>query len=305
MSSNVITNTEESAGPDTGLVKAFVELAKPRISVMVLLTVAVAGLVSLPQAVTGSGWKLVHAMWGLFLVSASGCALNQYLERYVDWLMPRTAKRPLPDLRLSAVQVAVFGAVTFGAGMAWMIALVNWQSAVIAGVNWLLYVWIYTPLKLRTWLNTYVGAVAGALPVLIGSTAVCDGKMTAAAWLLFAVLFLWQFPHFMAIAWLYREDYRMAGVRMATTVDETGKLAGRHALVFAILLLPVIMVSVWPDSLVAAVVWVLGLALGLWYLKSSWVFWQHTDETNSRRLFRVSLLYLTGYLILLSISAIF
>lgn len=304
VATNVISATDEIADPTIGLVRCYVELAKPRISIMVLLTVAVAGLVSLPQAVAGSGWQLVHAMIGLLLVSASGCALNQYLERYVDWLMLRTSKRPLPAQRLSAVQVAVFGAVTFGVGVAWLIALVNWQTALVAGINWIIYVWIYTPLKLRSWLNTYVGAVAGALPVLIGSTAVCAGHITLGAWLLFAVLFIWQFPHFMAIAWLYRGEYADAGVRMATTVDATGKLAGWHALVFCLMLFPVTIAAIWPANLVEGVLLTLALGLAVWYLKAAIVFWKKTDTATSRRLFRVSLGYLTAYLALLSIWAL-
>lgn len=271
---------------------------------MVLLTVAVAGLVSLPYAISGSGWKLIHAMIGLLMVSASGCALNQYLERYVDWLMLRTSKRPLPDLRLTALQVAVFGAVTFGIGMAWLIELTNWQTATIAGINWVLYVWIYTPLKLKSWLNTYVGAVAGALPVVIGSTAVCDGQITLNAWLLFAVLFIWQFPHFMAIAWLYRHEYRDAGVRMATTVDDTGKLAGWHAVVFSVALFPVTLFAIWPYNIWAILLLGLAIWLAIRYLKASIQFLKKTDTANARSLFRVSLVYLTAYLFVLAIWAL-
>ena len=304
VATNIISATDEPTDQAVGLVRSYVELAKPRISIMVLLTVAVAGLVSLPQTVAGSGWQLVHAMIGLLLISGSGCALNQYLERYVDWMMVRTCKRPLPAQRLSSVQVAVFGAVTFGIGLAWLIALVNWQTALIAGGNWILYVWIYTPLKLRSWLNTYVGAVAGGLPVLIGSTAVCDGQVTLGAWLLFAVLFIWQFPHFMAIAWLYRGEYADAGIRMATTVDATGKLAGRHALAFCLMLFPVTVAAIWPANLINVVLLILALGLAVWYLKAAVVFWKKTDTVTSRRLFRVSLGYLTAYLALLSICAL-
>jgi len=271
---------------------------------MVLLTVAVAGLVSLPYAASGSGWKLIHAMIGLLMVSASGCALNQYLERYVDWLMLRTSKRPLPDLRLTSLQVAVFGAVTFGMGMAWLIALTNWQTATVAGINWILYVWIYTPLKLRTWLNTYVGAIAGALPVVIGSTAVCEGQITLNAWLLFAVLFIWQFPHFMAIAWLYRHEYQEAGVKMATTVDASGQLAGRHAVVFSLALFPITLFAIWPYNVWAIILLSLAIWLAVRYLKASIQFLKQADTANARSLFRVSLVYLTAYLFVLSIWAL-
>lgn len=304
MTTNAIATSDDSIVPTAGLTRSLVELSKPRISIMVLLTVAVAGLVSLPYAISGSGWKLIHAMIGLLMVSASGCALNQYLERYVDWLMLRTSKRPLPDLRLTALQVAVFGAVTFGIGMAWLIELTNWQTATIAGINWVLYVWIYTPLKLKSWLNTYVGAVAGALPVVIGSTAVCDGQITLNAWLLFAVLFIWQFPHFMAIAWLYRHEYRDAGVRMATTVDDTGKLAGWHAVVFSVALFPVTLFAIWPYNIWAILLLGLAIWLAIRYLKASIQFLKKTDTANARSLFRVSLVYLTAYLFVLSIWAL-
>jgi len=314
VTTNLATDSANPAVPETArhfdrsTVRDFLELAKARISVMVVLTVAVAGLISLPIALPGTGWTLVHAMLGLMFVSASGCAFNQYLERYVDWLMPRTAKRPLPAQRLSALQVAVFGAVTFGIGMAWLIALTNWQSAAIAAVNWFIYVWVYTPLKLRTWLNTYVGAVAGGLPILIGSTAVSDGAISVGAWLLFAVLFLWQFPHFMAIAWLYRADYRAANVKMATTVDDSGRLAAWHAVLFAIALIPLtayamVQASGLPLVLSGSLLLLVTVLLGAWYLQASIQFAKQVNVANSKRLFRVSLVYLTAYLVLVSLAA--
>lgn len=275
-------------------------LSKPRISVMVLLTVAVAGLISAPPEARLV--PLLHAMFGLLLVSASGCAINQYLERYVDWLMPRTAKRPLPDQRLTATQVAVFGAVTLGVGLTWLVTLVNWQSAVVAAATWIVYVAIYTPLKPRTWLNTFVGAVAGALPVLIGSTAMVDGQLTVAAWLLFAVLYIWQFPHFMAIAWLYREDYLAGKLRMASTESDSRALTGRVATLFAVILIPLTALAMWPATAWQVVMLVLTLLLGFWYLAAARQFQKQVGDIRARRLFRVSLLYLPGYLTLLSLA---
>lgn len=162
------TPTSETARP--GVIRDFLTLAKPRISVMVLFTVAVSGLIS---------WQpgaelpvLIHTMIGLLLISASGCAVNQYLERYVDWLMPRTAERPLPARRLSAIQVALFGTITMGMGTAWLWALANWEALAVSVASWLVYVAIYTPMKAKTWLNTFVGAVSGAMPVLSGIVAV-------------------------------------------------------------------------------------------------------------------------------------
>ena len=294
-----------SSRPSAGLlalVKDFVILSKPRISVMVLLTVAVAGWISKSSSI--ATWPLIHGMIGLFFVSASGCALNQYLERYVDWLMPRTAKRPLPDDRLTATQVAVFGAITFGFGIGYLWMLTNWQTAAIAGGTWVLYVWIYTPLKAITWLNTYVGAVAGAAPVFIGSTSVMDGTITTATWALFGVLYIWQFPHFMAIAWLYREDYELGGLKMVTRHDPQGIRTGWHAVIFAVLLLPLLAFSSWSTHPLGIAILLVNLALGGYYVLVSHRFNQSTNDVTARKLFRYSLLFLPCYLALLSLAEI-
>lgn len=316
MTSNSIVESTEAAGElvessevqTPSMLRDFIELSKPRISVMVLLTVAVAGLVSAPAVANLT--TLIHGMIGLLLVSASGCALNQYLERYVDWLMPRTAKRPLPDQRLTSVQVASFGAITFGVGIAYLLALTNWQTALVAGSTWFLYVWVYTPLKPRTWLNTYVGAVAGAMPVLIGSTAIADGLISLNAWLLFTVLYIWQFPHFMAIAWLYRGDYEDGGLKMITIDDPSGKRTAWHANSFAFLLLPLTVFALYPTIVSDGTNWIAGgvvLALGLmaavWYLVASIRFSGTQNEATARKLFRVSLMYLPIYLVLVSIAS--
>ncbi len=284
------------------MIQDFFVLAKPRISVMVLFTVAVAGVVSYSE--TGQALSLAHAMIGLLLVSASGCAVNQYLERFVDWSMPRTANRPLPDRRLTSLQVALFGAVTLGVGLAWMWTLANWQSALIAALSWMLYVCIYTPMKPRTWLNTFVGAVAGALPVLVGSTAVTQGQITFAAWMLFAVLYIWQFPHFMAIAWIFREDYRQGKLRMASTESHAEWLTGWIAILFAIALLPATLVSLWPTGILQGILCLVGMALGVGYLIMSIRFGRNVNDENARRLFRVSLVYLPLYLLALTMSAL-
>jgi protoheme IX farnesyltransferase len=292
-----------------GMIRDFIELAKPRISVMVLLTVAVAGFISFGQSTSpdevNPGMTLVNAMIGLLFVSASGCAVNQYVERYVDWLMPRTADRPLPGQRLSAGQVALFGAVTAGVGIAWLWTLVNWQTMAVAASSWVLYVCIYTPMKPRTWLNTFVGAVAGALPVLVGSTAVTGGQITFAASMLFAVLYIWQFPHFMAISWLYRDDYRRGQLRMASTETHAETLTGRVAVIFALALLPVMAISLWPAGILQGFLFSGALALGVWYLLASWQFANAVDDQTARYLFRVSLVYLPLYLVALTVSAWF
>ncbi len=302
-SNRVTAESLGKTGTRSESLRQFLVLAKPRIALMVLLTVAVAGLISSSGLIDTS--RMLHAMIGLLLVTASGCALNQYLERYVDWLMPRTAKRPLPDQKLSAVQVASFGAVSFGVGIAYLWTLVNWQAAALAATTWVVYVWLYTPLKARSWLNTYVGAVAGAMPVLVGSAAVSDGSVTWPAWLLFTVLYIWQFPHFMAIAWLYREDYRLANLQMVTSGDAAARRTGWHAIVFSVLLIPVTLLALWPEQWWGAGLSVIGGIFGLWYVLASARFARRPNDFTARRLFRVSLLYLPVYLVLLSISARF
>jgi protoheme IX farnesyltransferase len=236
----------------------------------------------------------------MFLVAASGNAINMYLERYTDPLMARTARRPLPDRRLSALDVMNFGAITFGAGVSYLLTTLNWQTALCAVVTWVLYVLVYTPMKTRTWLNTEVGAVAGALPIFSGALAT-TGTLNWQAWGFFLVLLFWQFPHFMAIAWLYREQYANGGLKMLTVVDPTGRRAGRKAVVTC--------VSTWLVSLMPVALlgnswqgWVFALlatAAGAFYLQASIRFQRETTEPNARRLLRVSVLYLPLYMLLL------
>ena len=182
----------------------FVELTKPRIVMLELVTVVVAAHLAAPRGV--DAWVLCHAVAGAALVAASAGAFNQWLEAATDARMLRTAGRPLPAGRLAAWQVVLFGLVTLAAGASELLWFVNPLATGAAIATWLIYVVLYTPLKTRTPLNTAVGAVSGALPILIGWTAT-GAAVDMRAWALVAVMFLWQFPHFMAIAWLYREDY--------------------------------------------------------------------------------------------------
>jgi protoheme IX farnesyltransferase len=290
------TLAKTKVGALVSVTREYIELIKPRISAMVVLTVLVAGFLSYTS---GSLGAIVCAAIGVALVAASGSAWNQYLERYSDFLMPRTAKRPLPRQSLTAGQVAVFGAVTFGVGMAWLLTLVNWTAGMLGLATWILYVWVYTPLKPRTWWNTAVGAVAGAMPILVGAAA-C-GWISPLAWLFFGVLFLWQFPHFMAIAWLYRADYAMGGLKMVTVVDPTGRLAGWHAMVTAIALFPATLATLlWLPGIVAGAIYgVAVVVLNAWYLVASVQFAREPGESSARRLMRVSLVYLPLYMLVL------
>ena len=292
---------------ETSRVSTFLELAKLRITVMVLVTFIVAA------ALSAQGLPNLSLMFfgsiGMLFVAASGNAMNMYIERYSDFLMPRTANRPLPAKRLEASEVAIFGAATIGIGTAILLVTVNWQTAVCGLANWVLYVMIYTPMKRKHWLNTEVGAIAGAMPILMGSlattgTATTSPTITLSAWLFFAVLVLWQFPHFMAIAWKYRHQYEAGGLKMLTNIDPTGRRAGRKAVVTAVLL---IIVSVIPaielQTIFHSIFLVVGAVyLGWIYLKASIEFNKKPNDQTARTLMRKSLVYLPSYMLVLILA---
>ena len=198
---------------------AYVVLTKPDVTFLVVIT-TIAGFY------LGSGsqpdWLLLlHTLCGTMLVAGGTAALNQYVERDMDALMRRTAARPLPARQLQPLEVLVFGVGAVLTGSLWLVLGVNTLAALIALATCLLYLGAYTPLKKRTPLATAVGAFPGALPPLIGWAA-ATGSISLGGWILFAILFFWQFPHFMAIAWMYREDYARAGIKMLPVVDPKG-----------------------------------------------------------------------------------
>ncbi|MCS6975558.1 MAG: heme o synthase [Gemmatales bacterium] len=218
-----------------GLVLDYVQLAKPRLTTMVLFTVAVGFFAA---AMPGSSLlPLLHALLGTALVAAGAGALNQLLEKDADAIMRRTRRRPLPAGRLSPSAVLRFGVMTSCLGLGYLATLVNPSAAAVAGLTLALYVFAYTPLKRITALNTMIGAVPGALPPVIGVLA-AGGGLDFVAGILFLIVFLWQFPHFWAIAWLYRDDYRRAGLQMLSTQDsEDGRLTARFMVQGCLMLL--------------------------------------------------------------------
>lgn len=303
-----VTNDNQVAG-DSPLkaapesrVSAYVELTKLRISVMVLVTFVVGAVL----AAGGSPgvWLTLVATVGMLAIASSGNAMNMYLERYSDVLMKRTSTRPLPEQRLTATEVATFGAVSFGIGVAFLFGAVNWQTGLCGVANWILYVFIYTPMKRQTWMNTEVGAIAGAMPVIMGCLAATQ-SVNLVGWCLFSVLVLWQFPHFMAIAWMYRKDYSDGGLQMLTVVDPTGRRAGRKAVVTAILILFVSLIPVFTfRTTVHGVVFsIFAIALGWWYLKAS-INFSNDHDAFARKLLRVSLMYLPCYMLILLVASL-
>lgn len=283
-----------------GRLRDYVELTKPRIAVMELVVVAASALV----ATWGQPEPLLvlHALVGTLLVAASASAANQFLERERDARMARTAARPLPAGRIAAWEAAAFSGVTLLAGTAYLAILVNPMALLWALLTWALYVLVYTPLKTASTSNTAVGAVAGALPVLIGWSAT-GNAIDERAVALVLVLFLWQFPHFMAIAWLYRRDYARAGYQMLTTVDPTGRRAGVQAVLAAAALVPISMIPVLQSPGSGSVLFViLAMVLGMAQAALAAMFWRRADDLRARLLLRASLVYLPTLLVTLMLA---
>lgn len=272
----------------------YFELTKPKISILVLVTVAVAAFAASWGTVSIA--LLGPTLAGTALVAASASALNQWLERKSDALMRRTQDRPLPAGRLTAAEVLLFSGAAICAGVGILAWQVNWLAAALGFVTWLVYVAVYTPLKSVTPANTAVGAIAGALPVLIGWTSV-GGPLDLGAACLFLLVYLWQFPHFMAIAWLYRHDYQRAGLRMLSVVDPTGRRAAFQSLISALALLPVSLLPVIAQGAGKAYIAV-ALLLGVGQLLTAMAFAHRLNEQSARRLLRASLIYLPAMLLL-------
>ncbi len=277
----------------------YLELTKPKIAVLELVTVAVAAFLAGPNVVV-----LVHALIGTALVAASASALNHWFERSIDLRMERTRNRPLPAGRMSAGEVFALGILLVVIGTAYLAIQVNLLTAGLGLLSWALYVLVYTPLKSRTPANTMVGAVAGALPVLMGWSAM-SAPFDLQAGALFLIVFLWQFPHFMAIAWIYRDEYERAGLVMLTVVDPTGVRAGAQAVVASLALLPVSLIpAVLPtaSNVVPYFLWATLLGVGL--LSASVAFLFARNLATARWLLRASLLYLPALLMVLILASV-
>jgi len=272
----------------TGRVTDYVALAKPRLNVLVVASSAAGYYLGSPSAPQLAPMAL--AVGGTALVAGGAAVLNQVYERDTDALMLRTRMRPLPDRRVGVDEARVFGIVLAAAGIAVLSLSANLLAALVAAATLAIYLAAYTPLKRRSAVSTLVGAIPGALPPLIGWTA-GRGAIDSGGWALFAIVFLWQIPHFMAIAWMYREDYRRAGFPMLPVIEPDGARTGRQAVLYAVALVPV--------SLVPAVVGVAGLAyfwfalaLGVSFLFLAARFAALRSEGRARALFYGSLVYL-------------
>lgn len=274
------------------------ELSKARLSLLVLLTTLVGFLV---------GWTgpmdyllLGATLLGTALCASGAAALNQWWERDIDALMERTRERPLPARRWHPSDVLLFGLLMSGAGLAVLLLFTNIRAAFLAFATIAIYVLVYTPMKRMSTLNTLVGAIPGALPPLIGWVA-ARGVYQLEGSLLFALLWFWQMPHFLAIAWMYRADYARAGCVMLSNRDPEGYMTGRQAFLYSLCLLTI---SLLPALLAfnTALYFFGALLLGAAFVVTAWRFMRRRDEGAARLLFFASIVYLPLLLLLLVVT---
>ncbi|MDP2470342.1 MAG: heme o synthase [Candidatus Palauibacterales bacterium] len=273
-------------------------LMKPRITLMVLITAGAGFLLGSGGSV--SGWRFLVASVGIGLVAGGTSALNQVLERDIDARMDRTRGRPLPAGKVSPGAAWLFSILVSCIGIVFLAVFVNALTAWLAIAALLTYVLVYTPLKRVSSLSTLVGAVPGALPIMGGWTA-ATGSIDPGAWALFGILFFWQLPHFLALAWMYRADYRRGGFKMLGVSDPEGRQTRHQSVLYAVALLPA--------SLLPALLGISGgvyafaalLLTGI-YVASAFRFALRADSPTARGLFRVSLLYLPVLLLVLTLD---
>ena len=267
---------------------AYLELTKPRIAFMLILTSAAGFYLGSSH---GFNFALfANSMIGIAILAFGVATLNQLIERKTDALMDRTAKRPLPTGKISSNEALIFGISQCVVAELYLFFLVNGLTAFLGLIVIIGYVLLYTPLKTRTSASTAIGAIPGALPPLMGWTSAADG-INLAAWTLFAILFLWQFPHFLAIATMYKEEYAKAGIKMLPTLETDGKITARQIVMFSILLVPV---SLAPFFIgLAGIYYLVGASvLGVWFLWTSIETARAKTVEKSRKLLLVSVLYL-------------
>jgi heme o synthase len=273
----------------------FADLVKARLTTLVLLTTAVGFYIGERDTINWFLFFNTLAATGLVAMGAS--ALNQLLEREHDAKMRRTQNRPLPSGRLQPTTVAIFGGVSSVAGLIYLALAVNLLTSVLGAVTLVSYLFIYTPLKRVTWLNTMIGAVPGALPPLMGWTA-ARGELSGEGWALFAILFFWQLPHFFAIAWMYRDDYAKAGFKMLPNADPDGSRTAQQAVSNTLALL---VVSFCPFIFkMAGNIYLVGaIVLGAGFLFCAIQFSRQLNLPRAKQLFFASIIYLPLLLVLM------
>jgi protoheme IX farnesyltransferase len=272
--------------------RSYLELTKPRITWLILMSTGIGYFFGLPSHTLFdiNLLLLLHTIIGTALIASGTAALNQWYEREADLKMHRTAARPLPSGRLDATHALLFGAMLSLTGFLELYFGANSLAAWIGAFTLGSYLFLYTPLKQRTWWSTTIGAIPGAMPPMIGYAAAA-GAITRESWVLFAILFLWQFPHFYSIAWMYKEDYARAGIQMLPVVEPDCRSTARQIVLYGIALIPV--------SLVPAILGMSGriyfvgaLVLGLWFLYSGVRVAMERTLARARGVLITSVLYL-------------
>ena len=286
----------------TRVLSSYIELTKPRILTMILLTVVMSMVAA---GTTPSLQAVFHACVGTALVAASASVLNQWMERERDAIMMRTCKRPLPSGRVASSQAAWMGWVMVVLGSVYLAALVNLPTMYCGLATWALYVWVYTPLKMVSWTNTLVGTLPGALPVWMGWAAADGSLLDPRAWILLGVLVAWQLPHFMAIAYMYRQQYEAAGYKMITVTDTSGRGANLHAILGSIACIVFAVLAVPPVSILSGILCVLAVAVSVWQLMSALRFRRQQDMKTARKMLHVSLLQLPLTMLFILLAALY
>lgn len=267
-------------------VKDYIDLTKPRVTWLIVLSAAIGYYF-------GGSWSLstfLNTVFGTALIASGTAALNQWYEREADARMRRTQWRPLPSGRLMPIQAFWFGVglSLLGALELWLGA--NWLASVLGVATLVMYLFLYTPMKRKSWWSTTVGAFPGAMPPLIGFAGAV-GYLNAQAWVLAAILFLWQFPHFYAIAWMYREDYSRAGIKMLPVIEPDGGSTARQILLYSLILIPISLLPNWLGMtgrfyLAGAV------AVGVYYLYSGIRVATDRTRLRARKVLLASVVYL-------------
>lgn len=266
----------------------YIALTKPRITWLILMSTAVGFVFGIDGQL--NGWLLAHTMLGTGLIASGTAALNQWYEREADAKMRRTMARPIPAGLISAPRALWFGIAVAAAGFFELVLAVNLLTGLLGLLTLAAYLFIYTPLKQRTHLSTVFGALPGAMPPMIGFAA-ARGSLGPEAWILFLILFLWQFPHFLAIAWMYREDYARAGIRMLPVVEPEGHSTARQMVLYSLTLIPA---SLLPGLTgMSGKIYVAGaIVLGLVFLYAGVRVFFDRSILRARRVLLASVIYL-------------
>lgn len=294
-SEDVTATGERSVG---GVLRDYLELAKPEISSVVTMSAFAGFLVGSPTGI--DGWTLLWTMLGVALCAGGVGVLNHLFERRYDAQMKRTAARPLPAGRVSPTEARRLGIAMVCTAVGILCPLVNVMTAVVATLTAVLYLFVYTPLKRVTKWNTLIGTVPGALPALGGYTA-ATGHLGAGGWAVFGILACWQMPHFLSLAWMYRNDYERGDYAMLPVVEPEGDSTARQMIGFAALLLPL---SVLP-TMVSSAGWIYGVGavpLGLWFLWTTIVFYGERTGQKAKRVLKASVLYVPALVALLMVD---